>query len=792
MRRLLRLLLALAAIAIGGVLPAAAPLAAQSATITMVTDPTFHLKHNGPCAGGPEAAYVGFRITNTSGVPITNARATGTPTGGFTLGGVAGREQPATFYLGTLGAGESRMVYWFVSAPCTLDVTGSFGVSVSADNFTGSTSATILTKGSIQANAGGQLTGTLLGPGAIVGQTIHFDASYSFGGNNVGETYSMQPVGNSDFAAACFQFMRSEIVASVSVNVPVGTVDELYFVAHTRENGSGYTVTVRYYFKYLCTGLSSPAKAYATQQSGSTNLKYSGNYDTYVGHPTMPVATNPFVVSFGVTPTLLSTGGDVTYTLGIENPSTLTATIDSVAVDLPAGAVFVGVAAGSDIAAANSSLAPAPGASGRLVWRGNPGVSYESPAGSTLNLVITVTIPATAGAHAATGSGYTGSTVLGSATATVQVGADVAVTLAGPATAAVGAVISYAVTTRNDGPAPATGVVPRVTLPAGVTFAAATNGGADAGGAVEWPAIASLAAGAERVDTVRVVITAPGTVEFAASATATSVDGTVANHDGSAAAARVETTATAALSVSVSPQGGVTVLRLPGGAYTESFVVHNTAWIAGDFVLTPSSAASAGFLTVTGLSGPGLDGGAGGGTVTIPAQDSVTVVVSYTVTGGEPADETLQLHAAAADDSAIESIGSIVIRRALPSMTIYRSVSTGTALPGGVVTHTIEVENIGEMHAYDVVVTDSVPAAYLLELGSLLALLPAGVTADVSFTADGGGWGYAPVSGGCGAPAGFDGCVRGIRWSLAQPLAGPAVAGGPAGGGVLSWSARVR
>ena len=56
--------------------------------------------------------------------------------------------------------------------------------------------------------------------------------------------------------------------------------------------------------------------------------------------------------------------------------------------------------------------------------------------------------------------------------------------------------IANTIVTANGGPSPATAVVVRDTLPAGVSFVSATNGGTEAGGVVTWPAAATLASGA--------------------------------------------------------------------------------------------------------------------------------------------------------------------------------------------------------------------------------------------------------------------------------------------------------
>jgi len=98
-------------------------------------------------------------------------------------------------------------------------------------------------------------------------------------------------------------------------------------------------------------------------------------------------------------------------------------------------------------------------------------------------------------------------------------GTDVSIQKAGPATATAGDTVTYVVVTRNDGPAVADSVAVVDTLPPSAIFVSATRGGIFTAPAVEWPTLPGLAAGAVNVDSVRVVLTAAGTVVNLAQAT---------------------------------------------------------------------------------------------------------------------------------------------------------------------------------------------------------------------------------------------------------------------------------
>ncbi|MBV9774665.1 MAG: hypothetical protein JO040_11980, partial [Gemmatimonadetes bacterium] len=243
-------------------------------SVAMVSAPDLTLDSNSPCTG-PQTTYVAFRVTNTAGTTQTGLSATITGfAGGISLAG----GQAATQYLGSLAAGASRNVYWFVTYPCSFGVSTTLTVSVSdasAGSVTGS--GTVTTKSMISAQAGGVLVSGLLGPGAVVGQTIYLDVTYDFGGADAGTTYDLQPVGNASFNAGCFQMVGSTVTTSNILAIPAGTPNKQYFTATAKQTGNGQQATIRYYFKYLCANVTSIARPYSNQLSG-TQLKYSSNY----------------------------------------------------------------------------------------------------------------------------------------------------------------------------------------------------------------------------------------------------------------------------------------------------------------------------------------------------------------------------------------------------------------------------------------------------------------------------------------------------------------------------------
>lgn len=789
LRRALVFVLALAALlAAGSVSSAAAQ--ATGLTVTMINSPNLTLDSNQPCTG-PQATFVAFRIANGTGTSRSGLQVT---LSGLANGVVLSGGQAATQYVGTIPSGGSKTVYWLVQYPCTFGVGATLTATVT-DTGAGSAagSGTVTTGSMISAQAGGVLVSGILGAGAVVGQTIHLDVTYDFGGSDVGTTYDLQPVGNIGFDAGCFQMVGSVITTSNILAIPSGTANRQYFTSSVKQTGNGQQATIRYYFKYLCAGLTTTTRPYSNQLSG-TQLKYSSNYTTFVG-PTLPGATNPFVVTKRASPRALPTGGFVDYTVTVTNPSAFTAEVDSIVDILPGGMSFHSVLAGSGVTATNSGALPAAGATGRLVWRGIPGTSYALPAGGALTLLYRVSVGSTPGRYVNAATPASGLTALGTARDTVYVGsADVAVIKTGPASAVVGDTVRYIIAMNNAGSATALRLVLQDTLPVGVTFLSASRGATVSGRVVTWPAI-NLASGASRADTV--LVTAPMTLTTllnVAASTAGTFDPVANNNNGSDLLARVSTTLTGP--VDVTPKGLSSPLpRLPGTAYPQVFTVTNASGSSGIFDLLArqlgTAAAPGVFLSLDSLTGPGITTRVRPDSVrlSLEARTSVEYTVWYTVPQGDTAVNVNYLRARAASDTTLRSEGWAEMRRVFPTLSLAKSVApVGVLAPGTDLTYTLSFSNVGEYSAEGVKVEDAVPSQVFFKLGSTAQALPSGIAASVEYSSDGGtSWSYPPVSGGCGAPTGYDGCVNRVRWVLTGTLAA-----GASSAGTAEFVARIR
>lgn len=754
--------------------------------VTMVSDTALTLDSNAPTTG-PGAQYVAFRITNTSGAAVSNLSAT---IGGFTSGIALAGGQVAAQCVGSLAAGASRTVYWFVSYPPTYLVRVPLTVTVTdgAGNSAAGTGA-VRTASMISAHAGGLASTSTIGPGAVVGQLIPLDVNFTFKGWRAFDTFNLQPAGNSSFPAGCFQLVSSVITAvdsDLALVIPPGSTDRQYFRATTSSPGGGsqWNVSIRYWFRYLCSNASGTPLPYSNELSG-TQLKYSSEYGTGGGNPgPIPPAPSPsasYTVGKSASATGLPTGGTITYTATVHNTSTFNVTIDEIRDVLPSGATYTGLAAASQVTAANSASVPASGSTGTIVWRGNQGTSYAIAAGATLSLVYTVTLPAAPGSYVNAASPYVGSTILGTASVTVAVGtADVSVSKSGPASVVAGDTIRYLLTLANAGPTSATGIVLRDNLPAGMTFVRASRGATLASGVVTWPAIASLASGAGITDTLFALAPAAlGAITNVALATTTSGDPVPSNNDGSGSAMQV--TSQVATPVRVTPDGLAAPLRLlPATRASQLFTVENLGPATATYALVAAGiGAPSTFLAIDSVTGAALvrTARADSVRVTLAARASGGYTVWYTVAAGDTALNVERLLARHVAQAAWMDTGWVEIRRDFPALAITKAVTPTTAIrPGIDLTYNVQFSNAGGFGAAQVEVVDEVPAQVMFKLASLGQALPAGLGTTVAYSRDAGAtWAYTPVSSGCGAPAGYDACVNRIRWTVTGGVLQPAM-----------------
>lgn len=246
------------------------------------------------------------------------------------------------------------------------------------------------------------------------------------------------------------------------------------------------------------------------------------------------------------------------------------------------------------------------------------------------------------------------------------------------------------------------------------------------------------------------------------------------------------------VSLSVTADSAASV-RLPsnGIGYTETYTVTNLSATARSYVLRALSGGAA--VTVDSIRGGGVTYGTPPDSALTPgiaSGDSIKVDVHYRVddVAAGTIDPTV-LQATDAGVPLVQGADTVNVTVAKPLLSISKVASvSGSAVPGARVTYQLQVTNVGSYPAEAVAVLDSIPVEMDFEIGSTTQTLPAGIGFLLEYADAPAAWGYTPADGACGAPAGFDRCVRYVRWTLQVPL--PSLA--PNNQGNFSFTARIR
>lgn len=361
--------------------------------------------------------------------------------------------------------------------------------------------------------------------------------------------------------------------------------------------------------------------------------------------------------------------------------------------------------------------------------------------------------------------------------------------------------LTYTITATNAGPDGVTGATVTDTFPPQLGSVSWSCSGS-AGGSC------SVGSGAGDLVGVAVDLPAGASVTFTATGTVSGT-GTLSNTahvapppdaldpDATDDAATDDDTKIAVYAADVTPDGLDTLARLPRDvpSYGHGFTLVNASNVDADFDLFGFRlGTSPPVVSVDSITGPGVESGArpdSARTSSLPPGDTIDVTVWFGVELVEVGRlDRLYLEARPTADATARDSGWAAVEVTGPDLVTSKSVSPSSNPPPGTdLTYTVTVTNEGSEEALGVVAVDSLPAEVDFEVGSTSSSLPSGVAVTVEFSDDDGAtWSYTPVSEGCGAPTGYDGCVDRIRWSLQDPLSSSS----PDNTGTLTFVARIR
>ena len=204
----------------------------------------------------------------------------------------------------------------------------------------------------------------------------------------------------------------------------------------------------------------------------------------------------------------------------------------------------------------------------------------------------------------------------------------------------------------------------------------------------------------------------------------------------------------------------------PGGTTSYTHTVTNTGNVADVYALSYVSSQGWTYAFFDGANAPLAS-------VALAPGASATVVVRVSVPAGATLGTIDTGVLAATGASALDTATDVTVVVA-GDLNLTKAVSPATNQPpGAILTYTTDYQNTGTSTLTSLVIVDARPSDTQFQVGSeSTGVAPATVTAIAAeFSNDGGlTWGYTPVSGGGGAPAGFDAAVTNVRWVLTGTL----------------------
>lgn len=480
---------------------------------------------------GPRVATLSVKIQNTGTGLVNNvvlSIGNGTVPGTFDeVGGhslqMLGSTSDATRPLGNLAAGTTRVVYWHVTYPSTIDVSYPYTVwATSDDGCSASQNATLQTRSSSTASTNrilpsdGSVTvepsSSQIGLGQLVTVTITgFDLGAVGAGPEAVEDVWFQPVSNPSFDPTCLRLISTEVALNSISTTPYS--NQLYFTGISSNNPPpNYSRNRADYVRYTFIGLRECLTTLQPYQQAASGSGHKFNTDIGAINLNVQVreTLGKLTLDKSVSPTTASSGTILTYTVeygntggaavgdpasgnGLTITDQLPATVSYVAASATCSADCL-VLWSTDGGATFVSTEPSPAASvNALRWVIlSPIPAGQNPAG-TVGFQATAT-SADELCNPAQGAISTAA-VVAADTACVNSSTDVQITQAGPATVLPGGSFAYTVSYRNNGPSVAEDLVITDTLPSGVQFVSSSPPPTGNSGQVLTFVIGSLPAG---------------------------------------------------------------------------------------------------------------------------------------------------------------------------------------------------------------------------------------------------------------------------------------------------------
>jgi uncharacterized repeat protein (TIGR01451 family) len=382
--------------------------ACSASTITRISSPgKFYVDTGAAPSPLPTGMYVGYKITNTSGVAYPDLWVKLENFSGGIIGLAANED--GIVHVGPLASGANTTVYVYLNA------TGAPGGNSTAQSHTVSLYSTrpdlaagsicgdafsLVTEQTIKAVAN-KITTVVSGPtpaalGGIVTETITGDTG-TIGAAGI---FAFTPASAPTWPANAYQLVNTQIVLSGG---NTGTYNNTLYFAGLNSSTTAYTIT----YTYIAVGTTATPTGVSpvSYLSSGTQVKHNDTGDFASLLPIQPT-TNTTTLSKSASPTNLPTGGTVTYTVTLTNASTNSSvTLDDIIDTLPSTPGIASYIAGS--AKFNGVTISDPKVSGQtLTFLG----LFTIPSGGTRTLTYQATLPNTIGSYTNQAVGHVGTT----------------------------------------------------------------------------------------------------------------------------------------------------------------------------------------------------------------------------------------------------------------------------------------------------------------------------------------------------------------------------------------------
>src|SRR6267154_1580136 len=356
--------------------------------------------------------YVSYNVTNDTGSPIADAWVTiGSFTGSYVS--LAPNETGVT-HLGTMAAGATRTVFFYLNVDCSSFSAGQCNVSTlqpftvrlysgrPTANLLSSQSFSVTVQETIAAQANKVTTVVTSSNSPTRGALITVTVTGNTGQIGSGKLFYASPETYFDFPANSFRLYSTSVTFSGG-NTGMYT-DQLLVPssAFTSTSATDYT----FVGTYLVVGPTSAVTAVSPVAfiSSGNATKHTGT-SSYASFPPIGTTSNSLTVTKLVNSATWPTGGVPTYTVRVTNSASSSVTLDDLVDSLPSSPANVTYVPGS-AAFAGSPIADPSISGNTLTWTG----LFAVPASGSADLTFQATVPSVGGIYTNSAIGHIGST----------------------------------------------------------------------------------------------------------------------------------------------------------------------------------------------------------------------------------------------------------------------------------------------------------------------------------------------------------------------------------------------